>query len=93
MLKDRNRARAVHRRIKNPATRQEHKRLIAIARKVLRGKKRANFHRFAGTLNRFIDVGYVWKKRNVFKNHDNKQTWGRENDDEYKSIVRGEMDR
>lgn len=62
VIENRITARNVYRADRSTANGIELKRCTAVARKVLRIKKRENFKRFANSLNRFVDVGFVRKK-------------------------------
>lgn len=90
---DRNKARKNDEKIRNNATKIEYSRCIAVARKVINEKKREGFGAFTSSLNRFADVGYVWRKMNTFKNRENRQKWGNKGNKEYERICRNEMDK
>lgn len=49
----------------------EFKKTIAEARKIIKREKKENFKNFAGTLNKYTNLSYVWEKMKIFKDRDN----------------------
>lgn len=72
----------------------EYKRNRAMARKIIKNKKKENFRKFAGSLNKSISINYIWNKIKVLKNRDNKRTTGREGEEEEKrEMIREEIEK
>lgn len=71
----------------------EYKRLRAVARKVIRRKKRENFVEFAGSLNKNSDLSYVWKKMKIIKNSFNVVDWKKWQGEDREKVIRKEIDK
>lgn len=70
----------------------EYKRLRAVARKVVRRKKRKNFIEF-GNLNKNSNLSYVWKKMKIIKNSFNVVDWKKWQGEDREKIIRKEIDK
>lgn len=55
----------------------EYKRTRAIARKIIRQKKRENFINFVSNLNKNSNIIYVWNKMKVIKNSFKTVEWNK----------------
>lgn len=71
----------------------EYKRLRAVARKIIRQKKRENFKEFVSGLNKSSNLSYVWKKMKVIKNSFNVIDWKKWQGKDREKIVRKEIDK
>lgn len=69
----------------------EYKKLRAIARKVVKQKKRENFKEFVKGLNKNFNLNYVWKKMKVFKNSINKIDWKKWQGEDREKAIRREV--
>lgn len=45
----------------------EYKRIKAMAKKIVKRKKREELHRFAASLNKNVSIKYVWRKMRILK--------------------------
>lgn len=91
LVNDRVRACRAYRRYKCLANHIEKKRCVALVRKAVRRKKRKYFKSFTARLDRFVDMGYVWNRMNVFKNRNNTKEWNLFGDKEYVEMARKEI--
>lgn len=71
----------------------EYKRLRAVARKVVRRKKRKNFIKFTGSLNKNSNLSYVWKKMKIIKNSFNVVDWKKWQGEDREKVIRKEIDK
>lgn len=71
----------------------EYKRLRAVARKIIRQKKRDNFKEFTNGLNKNSNLSYVWKKMKVIKDNFNVVDWGKWQREDRERVVRKEVDK
>lgn len=55
----------------------EYKRMRALARKTISRKKREDLQRFAASLNKNVNIKYVWRKIRTIKKSWNKVNWNK----------------
>lgn len=93
LVRERKRACVAYKKHNCLSTYIEKKRCIALVRKAVRRKKKESFRFFAESLDRFVDMRYVWKRMNVFKNRYNTQRWNPLDEEEYREIAYQEIDK
>lgn len=71
----------------------EYRRLRAVARKVIKKKKREDFQRFAQSLNKNISLKYVWNKMKILKNRDYKQEWNKWREEDREDAIKEQIEK
>lgn len=93
VIEDRKKALTIYNRDKNLVNKIELKKYDAIARRTITRKKRESFRSFAANLDRFVSIGYVWNRLNIFKNRDNKKSRHLDNESELITVACNERDK
>lgn len=60
---------------------------------MIRRKKKESFKIFTGSLNRHVNMSYVWEKMKIIKNRENKREWDKLLDEDGKEGIRLEVNK
>lgn len=71
----------------------EYKKHVAIARRVIRKKKRENFKNFCNSISRYTSLTYVWNIMRTLKKSRNKVNWNKWQLRDREKAIREEIDK